>query len=201
MTYRKNGFLNFCFSLLPGAGQMYQGFMKRGVSIMTLFFGWLCVSTVFSVEELLFFIPVIWFFGFFDSLHSNSLSDEARVQRKDAFLFVEEGQLDRLAFRKLRIPAAVVLILFGGYSILCGGIRFLIERSYLYWDSGITKLVYDYLPNMVFSVVIILLGVYLIVGKKKEISERDDAMFYEEPAKTDYDSRKNNTEESEGGEA
>ena len=27
----------FLFSLIPGAGQMYMGFMKQGLSIMTIF--------------------------------------------------------------------------------------------------------------------------------------------------------------------
>ena len=47
---RKNGFWNLCFSLIPGAGQMYQGFLKRGVSIMALFFGWLMLCAFFAVE-------------------------------------------------------------------------------------------------------------------------------------------------------
>lgn len=25
----KNGFLTFCFAFVPGAGQMYQGYMKQ----------------------------------------------------------------------------------------------------------------------------------------------------------------------------
>ena len=29
---QKNGFLTLCFSFIPGAGQMYQGYMKRGVT-------------------------------------------------------------------------------------------------------------------------------------------------------------------------
>ena len=33
--YKRSGFLSFCFAFIPGAGQMYQGYMKRGISIMT----------------------------------------------------------------------------------------------------------------------------------------------------------------------
>ena len=36
---RKNKFLTFCFALIPGVGQLYQGYMKRGVSLMILFWG------------------------------------------------------------------------------------------------------------------------------------------------------------------
>ena len=39
MTKKKSGFWTFIFSLLPGAAEMYMGFMKMGVSLMGLFFG------------------------------------------------------------------------------------------------------------------------------------------------------------------
>ena len=34
---RKSGFLTFCLAFCPGAGQMYQGYMKRGTSLVVLF--------------------------------------------------------------------------------------------------------------------------------------------------------------------
>ena len=33
---RKSGFLTFCLAFCPGAGQMYQGYMKRGLSLMLM---------------------------------------------------------------------------------------------------------------------------------------------------------------------
>lgn len=173
MAHKKNGFLNFCFSLVPGAGQMYQGFIKRGASIMTLFFGWLCVSAYMGVDEILFFLPVIWFFGFFDALHRNSLSDAEREQLKDGFLWVHEEEFDKMTLRKFRIPAAVVLIFIGAYELLRMFVYMLIGRGILFWDSTIVGLVYDEFPKMVFSFVIIMVGVYLISGKKKQMDNME----------------------------
>ena len=34
---KKNGFLTFIASLLPGAAHMYMGLMKYGVSLMSVF--------------------------------------------------------------------------------------------------------------------------------------------------------------------
>ena len=34
---KKNGFLTFVFACIPGAGQMYYGYMKRGLSMITIF--------------------------------------------------------------------------------------------------------------------------------------------------------------------
>ena len=38
MSRKKSKGWTFICSLLPGAGEMYMGFMKQGVSIMGLFF-------------------------------------------------------------------------------------------------------------------------------------------------------------------
>lgn len=37
MIKKKNAILTFIFSMLPGAGEMYMGFMKQGVSLMSMF--------------------------------------------------------------------------------------------------------------------------------------------------------------------
>ena len=44
---QKNGFLTLCFSFIPGAGQMYQGYMKRGVTQVLLFVIPLMIGGVF----------------------------------------------------------------------------------------------------------------------------------------------------------
>ena len=33
---KKNGILTLLFAFIPGAGQMYQGYMKRGLSLMLM---------------------------------------------------------------------------------------------------------------------------------------------------------------------
>ena len=35
---KKSRFLTFIFSFLPGAAEMYMGFMKNGFSLMMIFF-------------------------------------------------------------------------------------------------------------------------------------------------------------------
>ena len=37
MTHKKSSFWRFLFSLIPGAGEMYMGFLKMGTSLMALF--------------------------------------------------------------------------------------------------------------------------------------------------------------------
>lgn len=57
-------------SIIPGAGHMYLGHQKKGLVIMGTFFftvffmGWL------NFSFFLFILPLIWFYSFFDVLHS-----------------------------------------------------------------------------------------------------------------------------------
>ncbi len=181
MMHKKGKFLNFCFSCIPGAGQMYQGFMKRGVSIMTIFFGILTLISFSQLDELIFCLPIIWFYGFFDGIHRNSLPDFEYVQLKDDFLFINE-EIKPLQLKKFRIPVAVLFIFFGAYSLIKLIIYMLISNDFLFWDSPIVRMIDTFFPQTIFSVLIILLGVYLIIGKKKEMEQEnfeENAFFYE----------------------
>ena len=62
---KKNGFLTFIFACIPGAGQMYYGYMQRGLSIAMMLM--LCVMAATVVEPLLFLCLVIWMYSFFDT--------------------------------------------------------------------------------------------------------------------------------------
>ena len=44
MTRKKNRLITFLWSLIPGAGEMYLGFMKRGACIMGAFWGLLALA-------------------------------------------------------------------------------------------------------------------------------------------------------------
>lgn len=39
MRRQRKGFLTWIASLIPGAGELYMGFEKQGVSLMILFWG------------------------------------------------------------------------------------------------------------------------------------------------------------------
>ena len=66
MTKKKSGFLTFCFSLVPGAGEMYMGFMRQGVSIMALFWLLIFLAAFLSIGPVLFILPILWCYSFFN---------------------------------------------------------------------------------------------------------------------------------------
>ena len=46
MIMQKKGLLLFLCSLIPGAGELYMGFKKRGVSMMAIFWGIVALACV-----------------------------------------------------------------------------------------------------------------------------------------------------------
>lgn len=187
MTHKKNGFFNFWFACIPGAGQMFQGFLKKGSSIMLLFFGIIALVAWSGLDEFLFCIPVIWFYGFFDALNTNSLPDEEFIRIKDEYLFVSSN-LNRIDLKKFRIPVAVFLVLLGMYSLLKEFLRNLESYGLISWET--VYVVEDMVPRTVFSLAVIALGVYLIHGKKTALQEEEGAfleMGNEQPEKEEGD--------------
>lgn len=62
-----SSFFTFVFSLFPGCGYMYLGFMKRGLMIMALFFASIYLSCFSSAFGMVTFL--IYAFNFFDTFH------------------------------------------------------------------------------------------------------------------------------------
>ena len=62
---KKNGFLTFIFACIPGAGQMYYGYMQRGLSLITLFCGTFFLG--YLAGPLTVTMAIVWMYSFFDT--------------------------------------------------------------------------------------------------------------------------------------
>lgn len=180
MTKKRNGFLTFIFSLIPGAGEMFMGFFKQGISIMCIFFGLIAISTYFLMGPLTFLLPIIWFYSFFHVHNLASLSDEEFYAVEDKFLFDFDEDIfkKQIGTEKTRKILAVILIVFGSYAIWDMLMNYI--RNYLseYFEIFAVSLFYYVLadvPRFAFSIAVILAGVYLIKGKKKELDKLEEA--------------------------
>lgn len=90
MARQKNKLLMFLFALIPGAGQMYMGFMKQGLSLMTLFAA-LCATGIWlDLRPLLFFAPIILLYSFFDATNKNAMDTEAFQKLEDHYLWGDD---------------------------------------------------------------------------------------------------------------
>ena len=178
----KNGFLLFIASCLSGCGQMYQGYMKRGVSLLLSFFLVIFVSTYFYLGTLALFLPVIWAYAFFDSYSLRS-QISAGTAPEDAFLFglsdMDSKRLGEL-LRKRHSLIGWVLVLLGAYMLYdmvldqLGGLFFGWFGEWLY------SLLRYSLPRVVITVLVILLGLWFIRGPKAPAE--DDIPSFTPPA-------------------
>jgi hypothetical protein len=181
MIRKKSSFLTFCFSLLPGAGQMYMGFMKRGISLMSAFFLLIFFSSWLGLGPLMFAMPIIWFFAFFDTFNLRGMPDDEFYAMEDAFILVPEFAKDKAKVLqgKYRAIIALVLIIIG-FSILWNNLYDVLrdelpdEISYFIYRVG------HYFPQLVVGLAIIAFGLYLIRGKKKDLDSEEKTAAIQE---------------------
>lgn len=169
----KNGFITFICSLIPGAGEMYMGLMKSGVSIMLLCFLIGVICDFLSMGEFSLFIPILWFYSFFHVHNLKRMSYEEFQEVEDKPIFDvfnwKELPTNRMVMRCL----GVLLIVVGGKMCIDQVLERFAEQigSELFWQ--ICYFVQDDVIRIIFGLVIIFIGVRLITGKrvKEEFSE------------------------------
>lgn len=187
---KKNGFLNFCCSFLPGAAEMYMGFMKMGLSLMFLFFASVMVPHTLGLSDsFIMLTAVIWFFGFFHARNLANLPDQVLETVPDQFIWNE--LFGRNSFQwsstKMKQGLGIIIILLG-LSGLWSQLSMALVRIIPigYWDMAYP--IIESIPRIIFTLLFILLGVKLILGKKKELGLDQEIIEIEDKEKM-YESR------------
>ncbi|MDE7246314.1 MAG: hypothetical protein K2N43_00330 [Lachnospiraceae bacterium] len=172
MKKKKNRFWLFVCSLFPGAGHMYIGFMKMGLSLMLGFMLSIAVIAVTQIDVLAVISITIYVYAFFHANNIGGLDDEAFAAMEDEYLFgFANINYDRLQMnRKNRNIAAAVLIIFG--VCMLWNVGFGMVRDYVGWNDPMIRVIYytlrDDVPRAVIALVVIWVGVRLLRGKKEE---------------------------------
>ena len=193
---KKNGILTLLFACIPGAGQMYQGYMKRGLSLILTA---CCIGMVGTLlEPVMLLLLVVWMYNFFDTfnLRAQILADTAP---EDDYLIHFDPRDKKLARALLDSHKLVgwALIAFGALiayqNLLMNTLGDLVYR----WGHSSPAfralyLVMASLPDVVVCVALIVCGVWLIEGgmtdepdASKDIPEDADFCEYhaDEPEK------------------
>ena len=181
MTKQKHGFLLFLASLIPGAGEMYMGFRRQGVSIMLLFWGVLAFGSITGIGWLIFFLPVLWLYSFFNVHNLKSLPEDDFYSVEDTYIL----HLDQFigtdgAIKKHSTVAAVLLIIFG-VSILWNNVTDILYWLFPGFLRDFLSTIFYQLPGTVIAIAIIAAGIYLLRSKKQETDEEP------EPAKEEQE--------------
>lgn len=184
---RKSRLFSLLCAFWPGAGEMYLGLMKRGLAIMMTFWGVIAVSAGLGINFIIFALPILWFYSFFDTLTLRNLDYYALVelQEKDEFFFQEllggEKNLPKMA-GKYHVWLGAGFILAGLLLLYTRLNRFLYRMDVI--PSWMHSLLRE-LPVAAVAFVIIALGVWLVKGKNLPADTVEDFPRYKEEQDND----------------
>lgn len=167
MNNQKNRFWTFCLSLVPGAGEMYFGLYKEGVSLMLAFFLLFLLPMIFELAPFALLAVILWFYSFLHTHNLRSMPLEEFCQLEDRF-FWEGVDLGFSWDNRYRGIAAVALIVIGAYLLW--------DNLFGWLTRYLPGVFYNFvwrLPRLVVGVLIILLGVWLISGKRKKLEQEE----------------------------
>lgn len=171
MRMKRNKFVTFIFSLIPGAGHMFMGFMKMGVSLMAAATLIIFLASWLNISPLLFLLPILWFYSFFDCINKRYSTDEEFAGFEDKYLFTIDKLLasgDQI-FKRRRLMAGILLLLLGAY-LIWNNLMYGMGRYGLFSNEMYYKLrtFTSIAPQFIVGVIIIVIGVKLVLGRRKE---------------------------------
>lgn len=170
---KKNAFLTFIFACIPGAGQMYYGYMKRGTSLLVYFCLFIMLGTIIS--PLVVGVAVVYMFSFFDTY--DLIRHMAAGEPKEDSLLVlgNYGEIKKL------VPQHNRLI---GWGLVGFGVWALYETFISNWlytllcnlvGEGYAYDIITGIPNVVIAALLIFAGLKLL-GLHPEKKNRDDEL-------------------------
>ena len=186
---KKNGILTLLFACIPGAGQMYQGYMKRGLSLITMFCLFIIVGSATGLDALVVGCIVVYMYSFFDTFNlraqiiaENAPADDYLVhinwkdKRMQDFMMDSHKLLGwgLIALGGLVAYENVIMRVFGDVMWRWGQNNPVFRAFYLMLDE---------LPEVVVCVALIVCGVWLVRGpkgrKQKPQNDAEDEDFTE----------------------
>ena len=171
---KKGKFLTFMFSFIPGAAEMYMGFLKQGISLMTIFMVCLIFPLSIGISPIDFLAMsaiLIWFYAFFHARNLAAMPIEDFNALEDGFIW--EGFVEEKSFK---ISSPTIRKWTAGILMVIGAVILWDNFSYVvlniipdrYWDELYP--IIDRFPQCVIAVLIIFIGFKLIAGKKEELN-------------------------------
>ncbi|NBK92250.1 hypothetical protein D5278_09760 [bacterium 1XD21-13] len=180
MTKKKSGFWTFLFSWIPGAGEMYMGFMRMGISLMILFWGIIALAVFFNTEFIIYIDVIVWFYSFFHAHNLRAMDDEDFYALEDHYLIpvdMDQEFWSKITIAKYRKLLAGILIVFG-VAVLWNSILALLYWSLPDYIWKYVSSISRFVPQIVLGIGIIAVGLLLIRGKKQELLEEDGGEEY-----------------------
>lgn len=173
MPRKRSKFLTIIFSCFPGAGHMFMGFMKMGISLMGAFLLIIFLSSWLRIGPLMYINMLLFFYSFFDCINKSYASDADFAAFQDHYLFTADKFFGEnvLLKGKGRLYAGILCVVVGiilMWNIVIDSLeRFIPSAVYNTINFAANSLI-----KIVIGLAIIAIGAYLITGKKRS-NEKD----------------------------
>lgn len=150
---KRNNFVTVLCALIPGAGYMYLGLMKKGIQLLVLF---LVINPILSMAGLWFLKNLVlvpfWLYTFFDTLSLSEKLNRGESVKDWDYIFERNGS-NELSGTKPMMILAGVLILIGVLALF----------NQIFKDFPLLNLIKNFVASYFVPVCLILAGVYLIL--------------------------------------
>ena len=182
---KKNGILTLLFAFIPGAGQMYQGYMKRGLSLVLMAAA--ISMAAMLIPPIAFALLVVFMYSFFDTFNLRAQISMGTAPEDDYLVHInwkdQRMQEFMMDSHKLLGWGLIVLGALVAYqNILMNTLGDIVWR----WGQSspffrALYLMMDQLPEIVVCVALIICGAWLVRGPKgrKPKQKAADADFTE----------------------
>ena len=178
---KKNNFFTLVCSFCPGAAEMYMGFMKSGLSLLVIFTIPILIAIILYVGDYLVILSgIVYVFSFFHARNIATASQEQFDLLEDKYIWEEfmGGKPVIVSSKVYRKWVATALILVG-VSGIWYSFRNVIQNiidcfRMSEYERMLTESVISSVPRLAFSIFVIVIGVMLVRGKKKELIGDDE---------------------------
>ena len=146
-------------SIIPGAGHMYLGYQQKGLALMGAFFFTIFFMGWLNLSMLLFILPLIWFYSFFDAFHTLNGND---VEDIDMSMILPKIKHKYIGYGLIGI----------GLLVFFQRVIYPLVATYMDWQF-VNKI-----QTSIVSLIFIIVGIKILKNKKDEEIEGEEE--YEE---------------------
>jgi len=153
-----------------------MGFMKNGFSLMLCFLLPFALIVIYGgLDFLMPICAVMWFYGFFHARNYAGMDDMTFDAMTDKYIWEEFSDLNfsKVSGKTAKKWIAAALIVIGAaliWDYFSGILYRLIPEGY--WDDIYPAL--SNIPQVVISILMVIVGIRMVVGKKKELDTTSD---------------------------
>lgn len=159
-----NKFYTALLSMVPGAGHMYLGLMKKGLQFMFIFFGIIVITDlIYSAKSFTILNIVIWFYSFFDAYHAR--------KKLEVGIEVEEDLFCELKLRSAKpVYVGIGLVTLGGIVLIQQVVIELLSAGVIIVPIYIKSAILD----SIFPLLLVIVGVLILINTVKKSKETEE---------------------------